>query len=361
MCGAPPSRCCLYRERRKSKCTLQCKVIMLVNLSRRIYNSLFCRKQRPPEATMEDTISGGSQLDEPRGTNGQVGDSGSSETDALRCTDGMPQGLVRMSVNRDAVCYNMSHRQRGHCVIFNHRHFDQHTGLGERNGTDRDREQAQELFKNLGFQVTVYNDLTVKEVKKKLKGLAVDVNHSECDALAVVFMSHGEKNVLWGRDDTFKSDYLFENFKADRCPTLAGKPKLFFIQACRGEKLDAGTTLQRDELDSGCQSSYKIPNSADFLECWSTIPGHYSWRNSANGSWFIQSLVKVLTQDSAREDLLSMMTSVNRHLILNFESDCPKKHEEEQDMHEKKQAAYIVSTLMRKVYFNSDCSPGVGK
>ncbi|XP_047488846.1 caspase-1-like isoform X2 [Penaeus chinensis] len=395
MCGAPPSRCCLYRERRKSKCTLQCKVIMLVNLSRRIYNSLFCRKQRPPEATMEDTISGGSQLDEPRGTNGQVGDSGSSETDALRlpeatmedtisggsqldeprgtngqvgdsgssetdalrCTDGMPQGLVRMSVNRDAVCYNMSHRQRGHCVIFNHRHFDQHTGLGERNGTDRDREQAQELFKNLGFQVTVYNDLTVKEVKKKLKGLAVDVNHSECDALAVVFMSHGEKNVLWGRDDTFKSDYLFENFKADRCPTLAGKPKLFFIQACRGEKLDAGTTLQRDELDSGCQSSYKIPNSADFLECWSTIPGHYSWRNSANGSWFIQSLVKVLTQDSAREDLLSMMTSVNRHLILNFESDCPK----EQDMHEKKQAAYIVSTLMRKVYFNSDCSPGVGK
>ncbi|XP_047488853.1 caspase-1-like isoform X5 [Penaeus chinensis] len=297
MCGAPPSRCCLYRERRKSKCTLQCKVIMLVNLSRRIYNSLFCRKQRPPEATMEDTISGGSQLDEPRGTNGQVGDSGSSETDALRlpeatmedtisggsqldeprgtngqvgdsgssetdalrCTDGMPQGLVRMSVNRDAVCYNMSHRQRGHCVIFNHRHFDQHTGLGERNGTDRDREQAQELFKNLGFQVTVYNDLTVKEVKKKLKGR------------------------------------------------------------------------------------------------------HYSWRNSANGSWFIQSLVKVLTQDSAREDLLSMMTSVNRHLILNFESDCPKKHEEEQDMHEKKQAAYIVSTLMRKVYFNSDCSPGVGK
>lgn len=60
--------------------------------------------------------------------------------------------------------------------------------------------------------------------------VAFDVNHSECDALVVVFMSHGEKDVLWGRDGTFNPDYLFENFKADQCPTLAGKPKLFFIQ-----------------------------------------------------------------------------------------------------------------------------------
>ncbi|XP_037804964.1 caspase-1-like [Penaeus monodon] len=300
---------------------------------------------------MEETVNGGSQHDEPRGTNGQVGDPGSSETDAgglgRTGVDGMPLGFARMSAERDAVRYNMSHKQRGHCAIFNHRHFDEHTGLGERNGTDRDRDQAQALFTNLGFQVTVHNNLRVYEIKEKLQDLAFDVNHSECDALVVVFMSHGEKDVLWGRDGTFNPDYLFENFKADQCPTLAGKPKLFFIQACRGEKLDAGTTLKQDDIDAGSQAYYKIPNAADFLECWSTVPGHYSWRNPANGSWFIQSLVKVLTQDSAHDDLLSMMTSVNRNLILNFESFCPY----EQVMHRKKQAAYIVSTLMRKVYF----------
>ncbi|XP_063602982.1 caspase-1-like [Penaeus indicus] len=306
---------------------------------------------------MEETISRGSQHEEPRETNGQVGDSGSSETDAgglgQTSVGGMPQGFARMSVDRNAVCYNMSHKQRGHCVIFNHRHFDQHTGLGERNGTDRDRDQAKALFTNLGFQVTVYNNLTVEEVKVKLKALALE-DHSECDALAVVFMSHGEKDVLWGRDGTFNSDYLFGNFKANRCPTLAGKPKLFFIQACRGTTLDAGTILQQDETDSCSQSCYKIPNSADFLECWSTIPGHFSWRNPANGSWFIQSLVKVLNQYSEREDLLSMMTSVNRNLMLNFESYCPA----ERYMHGKKQAAYIVSTLMRKVYFTKKVSTG---
>ncbi|XP_063603069.1 caspase-1-like isoform X1 [Penaeus indicus] len=306
------------------------------------------------EAAMEETINGGSQHDEPKGTNGQEGDNGINETDAGGLGEtgvgGMPQGFARMSVDRDAVRYNMSHKQRGHCVIFNHRHFDQHTGLGERNGTDRDRDQAQALFTNLGFQVTVYNNLKVYEVKEKIQDLAFDVNHSECDALAVVFMSHGEKDVLWGRDGTFNPDYLFENFKADQCPTLAGKPKLFFIQACRGEGLDSGTTLvqqkNRDEIDSGYQA-YKIPNTADFLVCWSTIPGHFSWRNTTNGSWFIQSLVKVLTRDSAHDDLLSMMTSVNRNMILNFESNCPSQHH----MHGKKQAACIVSTLMRKVHF----------
>ncbi|XP_037773186.1 caspase-1-like, partial [Penaeus monodon] len=91
-------------------------------------------------------------------------------------------------------------------------------------------------------------------------------------------------------------------------------------KACRGEKLDAGTTLKQDEIDAGSQAYYKIPNAADFLECWSTIPGYFSWRNTTNGSWFIQSLVEVLTRDSAHDDLLSMMTSVNRNMILNYPS-----------------------------------------
>ena len=37
---------------------------------------------------------------------------------------------ARMPVEREALRYNMSHKNRGHCVIFNHRHFDSHTSLG---------------------------------------------------------------------------------------------------------------------------------------------------------------------------------------------------------------------------------------
>lgn len=53
--------------------------------------------------------------------------------------------------------------------------------------------------------------------------------------------------------------------------------------------------------------------------------GHYSWRNTTNGSWFVQSLVHVLGREASHDDLLSIMTSVNRYMINNFESNCPCK------------------------------------
>ncbi|KAK8387671.1 hypothetical protein O3P69_018285 [Scylla paramamosain] len=262
---------------------------------------------------------------------------------------GLVSNLARMSAAAESLRYAGSHKKRGHCVIFNHRYFDRVTGLGERNGTDRDRDQVKVLFSHLEFDVKVHDNLTVKEIQENLQDLAFGTDHSECDMLVVIFMSHGEQDVLWGRDTHFKPDILFESFQADQCKSLAGKPKIFFIQACRGEGLDSGVNLVRtrhiDEIDSG-RLAYKIPTTADFLICWSTVPGHYSWRNTTNGSWFMQSLVQVLSKEAAHEDLLSMMTSVNRHMILNFESNTPSQ----QHMHGKKQSASIVSTLMRKVY-----------
>lgn len=35
-----------------------------------------------------------------------------------------------MPVAGEAFRYSGSHKRRGHCVIFNHRHFDRVTGLG---------------------------------------------------------------------------------------------------------------------------------------------------------------------------------------------------------------------------------------
>ncbi|XP_069174593.1 caspase-1-like [Procambarus clarkii] len=254
-----------------------------------------------------------------------------------------------MPVRRDAVRYDGHHLQRGNCLIFNHRIFDSYTGFMERHGNDHDRDQAQTLFENLGFKVTVHNNLTVARVKAEIQDLAFGTDHTDCDMLAVVFMSHGEQDILWCRDGHIKAEYLFESFQSDQCKSLAGKPKLFFIQACRGERLDTGVTLERsrptDETDCG-YLSYRIPVAADFLICWSTIPGHYSWRNISNGSWFIQSLVHVLGKEYTYEDLLSMMINVNRYMIINYESHCPSNHH----MHGMKQTASIVATLMRKVY-----------
>lgn len=67
--------------------------------------------------------------------------------------------------------------------------------------------------------------------------MAFGTDHTDCDMLVVIFMSHGEQDVLWGRDAYFKPDALFENFQADQCKSLAGKPKIFFIQVIFGNRI----------------------------------------------------------------------------------------------------------------------------
>lgn len=56
---------------------------------------------------------------------------------------------------------------------------------------------------------------------------------SDADCLCVTVLTHGMgSNYLLARDHPYNIDQLWTPFTADRCLTLAGKPKLFFIQVC---------------------------------------------------------------------------------------------------------------------------------
>ncbi|XP_042858269.1 caspase-1-like [Penaeus japonicus] len=293
---------------------------------------------------MDEIAIVGSHQEEPNGEVNNIDDNNNEDAeDQIEIVNIRPQG-ARMSVDSDALRYNMKHKRRGHCVIFNHSHFDQHTGLGERKGTEKDCNQAKKLFTNLGFDVDVKNNLKVVEIYKKITDLAKHEDHSECDALAVLFMTHGNQDILWAYDMLLDPKTVYELFIANNCPTLAGKPKLFFIQACRGDKVDAGS-MAYDQTDSG-NSACKISNYSDFLICWSTIPGHLSFRNPDEGSCFIEWLVHVLTNYRENEDLLSMMTIVNCYVNRNFESNCPNNLAK----HRMKQMPCQYSTLTRKIY-----------
>ncbi len=43
-------------------------------------------------------------------------------------------------------------------------------------------------------------------------------------------LSWGCEGTVFAKDEEVPLDYLVLPFKADRCPSLVGKPKLFFIQ-----------------------------------------------------------------------------------------------------------------------------------
>lgn len=89
-------------------------------------------------------------------------------------------------------------------------------------------------------------------------------------------MTHGnKKQELSAKDMYYPIHKLWENFTGDNCLSLAGKPKLFFINACRGEKKDEGVRImkKRTQTDSSKQNGYKIPKYADFLIAQSSVDG----------------------------------------------------------------------------------------
>ncbi|XP_076238891.1 caspase-1 [Calliopsis andreniformis] len=247
---------------------------------------------------------------------------------------------------RYATHYNMNHRKRGLAIIFNHEFFTI-PHLKRRCGTNVDCDNLINTLKDLGFDVNDFHNSMHRDIVKNLERVAA-MDHSHHDCLLVAVLSHGELGLLYAHDTSYKPDSIWSHFTADKCPSLAGKPKLFFIQACQGDRLDPGVTLKdRTETDGQPASTFRIPSQADFLIAYSTIPGFYSWRNTTRGSWFMQALCMELRENGTRYDLLTLLTFVCQRVALDYESNTPDNI----TMHQQKQIPCITSMLTRLVIF----------
>uniref|UniRef100_A0A8C2R0K4 Caspase-3 n=1 Tax=Capra hircus TaxID=9925 RepID=A0A8C2R0K4_CAPHI len=242
--------------------------------------------------------------------------------------------------------YNMNFEKVGKCIIINNKNFDRRTGMGVRNGTDKDAEALFKCFRSLGFDVAVYNDCSCAKMQDLLKK-ASEEDHRNSACFACILLSHGEENLIYGTDGKTAIKDLTAHFRGDRCKTLLEKPKLFFIQACRGTELDDGIQADSGPInDTDANPRYKIPVEADFLFAYSTVPGYYSWRNPGSGSWFVQALCSILNEHGKSLEILQILTRVNDRVARHFESqsDDPR-------FHEKKQIPCVVSMLTKELYF----------
>lgn len=241
--------------------------------------------------------------------------------------------------------YSLNYPNIGHCIIINNKNFDRRTGMNPRNGTDVDAGNVMNVFRKLGYIVKVYNDQTVAQIMQVLTTVAHD-DHSRCASLVCVLLSHGDEGVFFGTDTSVDLKSLTSLFRGDRCPSLVGKPKLFFIQACRGTELDPGVETDHTDHPDIPDGRERIPVEADFLYAYSTVPGYYSWRNTMTGSWFIQSLCEMMTKYGSELELLQIMTRVNHKVALDFESTSNMP-----GFDAKKQIPCIVSMLTKEMYF----------
>ncbi|CAL8286314.1 unnamed protein product [Arctogadus glacialis] len=243
--------------------------------------------------------------------------------------------------NAQSFRYSLNYPCIGRCIIINNKNFDRRTGMNQRNGTDMDAGNAMQVFKKLGYKVKVYNDQSIDQIQQVLRSAAGD-DHGDFASFICVLLSHGDDGVFFGTDGPLELRSLTSLFRGDQCRSLVGKPKLFFIQACRGTELDGGI-----ETDSGPDyGTTKIPVEADFLYAYSTAPGYYSWRNTTSGSWFIQSLCEMVAKYAKELELQHILTRVNHKVAVEFVSAT-----NDPGFDAKKQIPCIVSMLTKEMYF----------
>ncbi|XP_020795173.1 caspase-8 [Boleophthalmus pectinirostris] len=222
--------------------------------------------------------------------------------------------------------YLFTHDPRGLCLVINNETF--YGNLKNRAGSHEDARALYETFTSLGFLVDIHKDLSSVQMTDLLRSTGMR-NFYNDDALVVCVLSHGEYGCVYGTDEkTVSLRELTQPFNSHQAPSLAGKPKLFFIQACQGNRYQTGSlpSIQKSEdvkepkgleADAGPVQGETVPSDADFLLGMSTVPECKSFRSTTTGSIYIQELCKQINTSAKSvemDDILTILTRVNRNV-----------------------------------------------
>ncbi|XP_047455880.1 caspase-2 isoform X8 [Mugil cephalus] len=235
--------------------------------------------------------------------------------------------------------YRMNSTPRGFALVISNVTFDPCAApdLDPRKGGEVDDEVLRKVFTELDYLVSVHRDLTAQGMKTCIENFCRRPEHRTVDSCVVCLLSHGVEGAIYGTDgQLLQLDWVFEAFDNAHCPLLQNKPKMFFIQACRGDEMDCGVEQidgpvrtcspsceQRDagregqgDADSRQRGDLgrpriKLPQRSDMICGFASLKGTAAMRNTKRGSWFIQELNTALRHRSRDTHLADIMVQVN--------------------------------------------------
>uniref|UniRef100_A0A673AF77 Caspase 2, apoptosis-related cysteine peptidase n=1 Tax=Sphaeramia orbicularis TaxID=375764 RepID=A0A673AF77_9TELE len=239
--------------------------------------------------------------------------------------------------------YKMNSSPRGFALVISNVTFDPHAApdLDPRKGGEVDDEVLRKVFTELGFLVMVHRDLPAQEMRSCIENFSRRADHRTMDSCVVCLLSHGVEGAIYGTDgQLLQLDWVFESFDNAHCPLLQNKPKMFFIQACRGDEMDCGVeqidgptrtcSPSCEQVDAGREGQgeavsrqrgemgtprIKLPQRSDMICGFASLKGQRictaAMRNTKRGSWFVQELNKALRLHAKDTHLSDIMVQVN--------------------------------------------------
>uniref|UniRef100_A0A1I8GLZ2 CASPASE_P20 domain-containing protein n=1 Tax=Macrostomum lignano TaxID=282301 RepID=A0A1I8GLZ2_9PLAT len=272
----------------------------------------------------------------------------------------------------------------GRVLIIGNEHFD---ALNRRRGTRIDCENLRHLFTRLGMSVDVRHDLKSPKMTKAVDEFCQMESETASCAILVILThgsQHGSQHRLYGVEAAIGEfpnwitvEYVIQMLS--NALHLARKPRLLIINACRitvppsqdptgPEGSDGPTVIQSskfaDHFLAGCPATYTdhSPNRAGLIVGYSTLPGEESRGLAISGSRFICALCWVFHRYAGNEDVLSMISRVNKEMTsyvqqkANLKTELPERtrHQLPSWMVETTKKFYLV-----KIVPAPDRTPGI--
>ena len=156
--------------------------------------------------------------------------------------------------------------------------------------------QLKALFNSLFFDVQVRRRLQTLQLYKVAQEFAKK-DHSDFDSFVFIIMSLGQDYDISGVDGRKASlEHMMTEYTSTNCPTLQGKPKLFFVQGftiLNPPKVRDGSTKAQCFTDKGIErqsiGGNNCPEEADFLlTCVTSVIDTAKPIREAAALWFIQ-------------------------------------------------------------------------
>lgn len=142
----------------------------------------------------------------------------------------------RIQLHPKVTSYHMRSRNRGVLFFVNIINFPETNS--HRRGADMDRNNLIWVFRQMGFVIFYYEDLTYREMDTLLNRLIDSDYLRKTDCLVFSLMTHGSYED--GKENVQFTDGGYANIKAiiakfhnDNCVRMRGRPKVLILPYCR--------------------------------------------------------------------------------------------------------------------------------
>ena len=223
--------------------------------------------------------------------------------------------------------YILPETKKGLVVVFNYTFSGDHGSKWFREGAKEDSKKIQALFADrFGYEVLIREDFSRENTFDELDNITKNKLFG-MGSFLLFFLSHGDTkrgpNFFntngWIEESDNQGELvrvreyiavpeIYSVLTDSKCPVLKGKPKLIFLNFCRGLAVEIVERVQTDSIPK----FIKAP--ADVAIIQATLPGIMAFRHRQHGTHFVRFLCEILEEHGSTKHLQEIVIHLKNRM-----------------------------------------------